>query len=403
MAADYEIPEHVEVVDPADLPEDDPDYYGCEEAEENDGPALVGGALGFGATSHQVLATWIAAQFDKWGVKYKVVAGAKDRGRPLSAGRFDPNGLLIHHTGSKSSASNPHPSLGTVTNGRSDLRGPLCQISTDYDGVTYIVACGRANHAGKARATMGNPAGDGNAMYVGNEVQTNGTQKMPQAQYDALVLSSAAIIDYLGHPEKLGLHATTSLSGKWDLGAGNGKVEPYDLNRLRADVVARLKAGPPSSNTPAARARRTGVDWSAPFSRYWSRPASDIAVDTSFGPATEAAVKAFQTVAPAAGRPASPAPPPSAAHQGAQPPRSPSPTTTPAPAPTSTEGPSMFLVQLYPQDPVYKSDGFQRVHVTREQRDALLAAGVKLTRVDTQEELDAFGPEPVDAPEEATA
>ena len=63
----------------------------------------------------------------------------------------------------------------------------------------------------------------------------------------------------------------------------------------------------------------------------------------------------------------------------------------------------MFLVQLYPQDPVYKSDGFQRVHVTREQRDALLSAGVKLTKVDTQEALDAFGPEPVDAPEEATA
>jgi sulfopyruvate decarboxylase TPP-binding subunit len=53
----------------------------------------------------------------------------------------------------------------------------------------------------------------------------------------------------------------------------------------------------------------------------------------------------------------------------------------------------MFLVQLDNTDPVYKSDGFRRVHVTREERDALLAAGVKLTVVKTAKALAAFGPE----------
>ena len=197
------------------------------------------------------------------GVKYKLVAGWENRGRPISSGYFDPNGLLTHHTGSKSSASNPAPSLKTVIEGRSDLKGPLAQVSTDYNGVTYIIAAGRANHAGKARATMGNPAGDGNAMYLGNEVQTDGTQAMPKVQYDAVVLVAAAIADHFHQTNgaKTGLHATTSLSGKWDLGAGNGKVEPYSITKFRADVTARLKAGPPK---PPAKPSTTPTTQPAP-------------------------------------------------------------------------------------------------------------------------------------------
>lgn len=68
----------------------------------------------------------------------------------------------------------------------------------------------------------------------------------------------------------------------------------------------------------------------------------------------------------------------------------------PAPKPqpaTTTEVPTMFLVQLAGSDPVYKSDGFRRIHVTKVQRDALLSAGVKLTVVKTAQALDAFGKE----------
>ena len=170
------------------------------------------------------------------------------------------------------------------------------------------------------------------------------------------------------------------------------------------EIEAWVHSGGPTANPGPRDAMRLGdrgADVEA-LQKALNAAGAKLTVDGSFGPATEAAVRAFQTArrlevdgiagpATQAALKATPAAP------------SASPTTTPAPAPTSTEGPSMFLVQLYPQDPVYKSDGFQRVHVTREQRDALLAAGVKLTKVDTQEALDAFGPEPVDAPEEATA
>lgn len=228
-----------------DLPPDTGEFYPCEEPSESG----VLGALTFGTTSRHVLATWLPAAFDKWGVRYVKVAGWEDRGRPMASGYFDPNASLTHHTGSTSSATNPAPSLRTLIEGRSDLSGPLSQVSTDYNGLTYIIAAGRANHAGTAKATMGNPAGDGNAMYLGNEVQTNGTQTMPKAQYDATVLVAAAIADHFGQTSasKVGLHATTSLSGKWDLGAGTGKSGvPYSITKFRADVTARLIAGPPT-------------------------------------------------------------------------------------------------------------------------------------------------------------
>jgi hypothetical protein len=235
-----------------EIPIDDQlaEFFAC---EEGDNFEKLEGVFGFGTTSRHVLCLWLPAALKKWGVKYKLVEGWEDRGRPLSAGYFDPNGSLTHHTGSTSSPSNPNPSLSTLINGRSDLKGPLCQVATDYNGLVYIIAAGRANHAGSARATMGNPSGDGNAMYVGNEVMTNGTQKMPAAQYNSTVLVAVAIADHFKQTSasKVGLHATTSLSGKWDLGAGTGQSGvPYSVSKFRADVAARLAAGPPSAPAP---------------------------------------------------------------------------------------------------------------------------------------------------------
>lgn len=60
--------------------------------------------------------------------------------------------------------------------------------------------------------------------------------------------------------------------------------------------------------------------------------------------------------------------------------------------PTTTEVPEVFLVQQKGADPVYKSDGFRRVHVTKVERDALIKVGVKQTVFDTAEEVEAFGP-----------
>lgn len=289
--------EDVEIIDVDSLPPDDDGFYPCEEGENLE---PLTGVFGFGTTSSHVLASWLPAAYRKWGVKFVIASGAATRGRPISAGYFDPNAALVHHTGTTSSAERPNPSLRTLIEGRSDLKGPLCQTTLGYDGVTTIIAYGRANHAGAARAAMGNPAGDGNAMYLGKEVATSGTQKMPAAQYDALVLSLAAELDHWGYTDarKLGLHHTTSTSGKWDLGAGTGVFGvPYSLTKLRADVTARLKAGPPNAAPRTTlRPGDRGDDVTA-LQQLLNAAGASLTIDGSYGPATEAAVRTFQTSA----------------------------------------------------------------------------------------------------------
>jgi Peptidase M15 len=72
----------------------------------------------------------------------------------------------------------------------------------------------------------------------------------------------------------------------------------------------------------------------------------------------------------------------------------PAPAPAPEPAPPVTEEEQlMFMVRRADQKEVYKTDGFKRIHITAVERDALLAAGVKLyEKFTTDEQLAAFGP-----------
>ena len=63
-----------------------------------------------------------------------------------------------------------------------------------------------------------------------------------------------------------------------------------------------------------------------------------------------------------------------------------------APKPITMES-EMYLVQLEGQDPVFKSDGFQRQHIGQKQLVGLLRAGLKVIKVKSVDELNAYGPE----------
>lgn len=139
------------------------------------------------------LATW----FRQEGLNVIEEPGWSTRGRPSSTGSFNPSGVLWHHTGTKTSSSNPHPTISLLINGRSDLPGPLCQASPCYAGHVHVIAAGRANHAGDAKSSGPMPAGDGNAMYVGFECDYDGTQKMSAAQYEAAIGCAAAVLRHL--------------------------------------------------------------------------------------------------------------------------------------------------------------------------------------------------------------
>lgn len=166
---------------------------------------------------------WLADELRAAGLKVVEINGWQNRGRPASTGHFDPKGAsTVHHTGATTSASNPAAGLSLLINGRSDLPGPLCQIATAYDGTVYVIAAGRANHAGRVGkpGQMGMPFGsDGNAQSIGNEVMTNGTQKMPEAQKEAIAIAHAVICLHWSRNEVwTHRHADISGTGKWDIG-----------------------------------------------------------------------------------------------------------------------------------------------------------------------------------------
>ena len=179
---------------------------------------------------------WLADVLRAEGVQVVEEGDWRNRMRP---GSFDPIGVLWHHTAATSSASNPHPALNICINGRPDLAGPLCQALVDYHGVFHVISAGRCNHAGQARASGPIPAGDGNTMLVGWEIDYNGVnQQMTPAQYNASLKATVAVLRRLGRDASYARgHRETSVTGK---------IDPsfIDLNVMRADV-ARLLNPPP--------------------------------------------------------------------------------------------------------------------------------------------------------------
>src|SRR5699024_6036718 len=103
--------------------------------------------------------------------------------------------------------------------------GPLCQALVDYHGVFHLISANRANHAGESGGSGPIPAGDGNTLLVGWEIDYAGDQsgtggpqqEMSQAQYDASITATAAVLAQLGTDSSYARgHRETSTSGKID-------------------------------------------------------------------------------------------------------------------------------------------------------------------------------------------
>lgn len=168
------------------------------------------------------------------GLKVVVVPGWKTRGRPASTGGFSPVGVLCHHT-----ATSIHWLIAAVlrllVGGRSDLPGPLAQLGLGRDGTVYIIASGRANHAGDARASGTVSEGDGNSLYIGIEAFNNGIgEPWPAVQYNAYVLLCAVLCVEVtkNSANTVRAHKETSRTGKVDV--------KFNMDEFRAKVANKM-------------------------------------------------------------------------------------------------------------------------------------------------------------------
>lgn len=112
------------------------------------------------------------------------------------------DGVVGHHTAS-AQGSGECPSLGIVVGGRpppNALPGPLAQILLGRSGACYVVAAGKANHAGDGSyPTI--PPHEGNSHLIGIEAENSGLGEpwtMPQMRaYVGLV---ATLLHHEGLP-----------------------------------------------------------------------------------------------------------------------------------------------------------------------------------------------------------
>ena len=195
----------------------------------------------------------ITTAYTKWHVPYKIYPGAATRGRP--GGITDAGGITKHHTGGGSASASYLKFLFETGRPAEGIPGPLCSEATAPEGVVWIGAVGRANHAGSgSKATHDHvvaenypgytaemhpgPDGfNGNAVYYGDEMIYSGTVPPTARQYRCSVLSAAARCDF---------HGWSALSVLAHREHSRRKSDPYGINMatMRKDIAACLKAGP---------------------------------------------------------------------------------------------------------------------------------------------------------------
>lgn len=234
--------------------------------------------------------TWLPEVLTRAGLKVSEVDGWRERGRSEMGRVF---GIICHHTVGLRTGN--MPSLNNLVRGDAGLRGPKAQLGLARDGTFFVIAAGKANHAG--------PGGfrgiaNGNSNFIGIEGENTGLVgdfPWPEVQMDAYRRGVAAILTHvrrdadfcIGHKEWTGR-----------------KIDPlFDMEDFRAEVrnimdgtTPRPPLIPPVERpgdpvNPGRATLRRGMR-GALTARLQAK--LGLTADGVFGPKTEAKVREFQ-------------------------------------------------------------------------------------------------------------
>lgn len=232
---------------------------------------------------------WLPEALQGAGLKVSLVPGWETRGQD-SLGRI--LGVICHYTATPDATRNM-PTLDLLIRGRTDLPGPLCQLGLGRDGTFYVVASGRANHAGRGEW---NGITTGNTNLIGIEAENSGraNDPWPAVQLDAYHRGVAAILRQLGR-------SAASCCGHREYALPSGrKSDPnISMDQFRLRVATILSGVDPPMLIPAVesggRSRPTlRRGESGQFVTELQQRLGMPDGPAVFGPKTEAAVRAFQ-------------------------------------------------------------------------------------------------------------
>ena len=184
---------------------------------------------------------WLAEVLESAGLKVAEQPGWRTRGRGEMG---EVKGVICHHTAGP--AQGNMPSLTVITAGRPDLAGPLAQLGLGRDGTFYVVAAGRANHAGGGEWQG---IKTGNMSFIGIEAENTGKADdvWPAVQLDAYAHGVAAILRKIGAgPQMCCGHK------EYALPPGRKPDPTFDMPAFRAKVEAILAGAAPIQLIPAA-------------------------------------------------------------------------------------------------------------------------------------------------------
>jgi hypothetical protein len=236
--------------------------------------------------------TWLPTVLRNAGLKVAEEDGWPNRGRD-EIGTI--KGVMCHHTGGPKAGN--MPSLRGLINGRPDLPGPLAQLGLGRDGTFYVIAAGRANHAGAGRWQG---ITTGNSTFIGIEAENTGDathDPWPEVQLDAYRRGVAAILKHIRQDANM-------CCGHKEYAPGR-KPDPHTLNmdQFRREVTAIMEGTVPppvlipnkdAEDRPTLRRRAEGNPIF--LVKEVQRKVGFVGrqVDGNFGPLTEAAVRRFQ-------------------------------------------------------------------------------------------------------------
>ena len=176
----------------------------------------------------------IADRLRAAGLNVVEVAGWQTRG----SDSFNPRGSVDHHTAGPRNGN--APSLNICVNGRTGLPGPLCNVLVGRDNTCYVVAAGKANHAG-----LGGWRGlVGNSSVFGVERENVGTGAEPWRpdQTETAAKVHAALISVHG--------ANSELVCEHKEWAPRRKIDAYGVDGDQMRSMVRVFLGKPNPIPP---------------------------------------------------------------------------------------------------------------------------------------------------------